>query len=489
LLAGPSSIAATDMDAWRRLWGHLEGERVQADPWPTTIFLEPAEMPASTYRTADSAVAFAASTGADQLLGCALASLPAARDNWLSLTFDHFAIAAPAVPEDADPPDIPVPADNLYHGERLDLNRIDLGAYLQTVQKTRRLAPRVVLHLSGSGERFTTPIHIKGSSLVLYFEPPPEKPEPSPPGATSPRSPAEPLALVPTGQGPQEALLEIEQGNLDIINGTLRFSDAMEGRVMPWLIKMRGGDVRLLRSHLEVPPKSGGTTFRGLIALDGSGDPSAEHVRSCAVNETVLLSARTGIHIQGIGARLLLTQTLVIAGGDALHLTLDPGFNGKANVQCLFDRATVAARESVLHLPEVKQTEPPMEPVILQTHDCAFLNLFVGLKHRAGLVLYDEEALSHGLLVWQSDNDAFDRRLWFAVAPATGPRPDKMEDRSSWVALWGTPGLRRAKLDLTLFAILHADNWSLDRLANVKLPGADLKKLNLSRPPMKKTPR
>src|SRR6185437_8612195 len=100
LLAGPSSIPASDAAAWRRLWGLLEGDVVQADPWPTTVFLEPAEMPADTYRTADSGVAFAASTGADQLLGCDLAVLPAARDSWLPLTFGRFAIVAPALPED-----------------------------------------------------------------------------------------------------------------------------------------------------------------------------------------------------------------------------------------------------------------------------------------------------------------------------------------------------------------------------------------------------
>ncbi len=154
---------------------------------------------------------------------------------------------------------------------------------------------------------------------------------------------------------------------------------------------------------------------------------------------------------------MLLTQTLLIAGDDALRLTLDPGFTGKANVQCLFDHATVAARGCVLHLPEVKQTEPPAEPIILQTHDCAFLNLFIGRKDRAGLVRYEDDALARGLLVWQSDNDAFDRRLWYAAAPAAGPLPDKVEDHASWVALWGTPGLRHAQLNRRVFTILDTE--------------------------------
>lgn len=207
LLAGPNAIAAANVSAWRQLWSRTEGDVVQTKSWPTAVFPEPAELSASTYRTAASPVAFAASTGTDQLLGCDLDRLPRVSENWLSLTVNRFAILAANVPDDPDPPAISAPGDGLYHGGRLDLNQIDLGAYLKTVQKTYRLAPKVVLHLTGSGERLTTPIRIKGSSLVLYFEPPPEK--------------TEPLALVPSTQGAGEAIVEIEKGDLNVINGSL----------------------------------------------------------------------------------------------------------------------------------------------------------------------------------------------------------------------------------------------------------------------------
>ncbi len=141
LLAGKPSIAGSDVSAWRRRWGRIEGDVAIPEAWPTVSPPEPAETPSGTYGTADSLVAFAASTATDQPLGCDLDALPPVRDNWLSLTFDRFAIVAPAVPDDPGPPEIPAPADTLYHGERLDLNQIDLGAYLQNVQQTRRLAP------------------------------------------------------------------------------------------------------------------------------------------------------------------------------------------------------------------------------------------------------------------------------------------------------------------------------------------------------------
>jgi serine/threonine-protein kinase len=475
LLAGSPSVPASDIAGWRRVWGRVDGDVAQAEPWPTASFAEPAEVPPGSYHTNDSPVAFAASTDGDRLLGCDPDGLPPVRDNWLPLTFGRFALVAPAVPDDPGLPEIPPPNGLAYQGEALNLDNLDLGAYLQNIQATRRLGPQVVLHLSGSGERFTTPFRIKGSNLVLYFEPPKEK--------------QEPLALVPAGKGSDDAFIEVEQGNLDIIGGTLRITDAREARVVPWLIKMRGGDVRLFRTHLEVSPKNGGSAFRGLIALDGSGDAAPERSRACAVNESVLLSAHEGVRVQGIGARVLLSQSLVVAGGDAVQLALDPGFTGRANVQCSFDHATVAARGSVLHVPDVSSASPPAEPVVVQTHNCAFLNPFVTRGSRPGLVLYDGAALARGLLIWQSDSDAFDRRLWFASAPATGPLPDKPEDHASWPALWGMPALRHPTLDLFVLRTLDAERWPLDKFAGLKIPGANLERLGLNRTTTKKTPR
>jgi hypothetical protein len=221
--------------------------------------------------------------------------------------------------------------------------------------------------------------------------------------------------------------------------------------------------------------------------MDGSGETTAERVRTCAANECVLLSAYDGVRIQGIGARLLLTQTLLIAANDALRLTLDPGYTGRANVQCLLDHTTIAGRVSAIHIPDVKPAGPPTEPVVVQTRNCAFLNLF-GRTSRPSFVLYDGEALAHGLLVWQGEADAFDRRLWFGAASGAAPLPDKPEDHASWVGLWGSPALVRTQLSLPLAKTLDADRWTLEGLAGLKIPGADLDKLGI-RKSIKKLPR
>jgi serine/threonine-protein kinase len=484
LLVGTKSIAGADILGWQRLWGRYDGDALQAEAWPRAVFPELAEMPARTYTTAGSFVAFAASTSSARLLGCDLDSLPPVRDNWLSLAFDRLAIQVPNVADDADPPNIPTSHDGLFHGARLDLNRIDLGLYLQSVQRSYRLAPEVVLRLSGSGECLMTPLHLKGSSLVLYFEPPPEK--------------KTPLVLVPAGRGAAEAPLVVEQGDLTLIDGNLRFSEAPGARVVPWLIKVRGGDLRLLRTHLEVPPKDSGATFRGLISLQGSNDLAAERVRACIAHESVLVSARDALAIEGIGVRVLLAQSLLIAGENAIRLTLDPAssqrasgpFTDKANVHCLFDHATVAARGGVVHLSDVQLAGPPTEPVIVQSHDCGFVNLFAGRASRPSLVRYEDEALAHGLLLWQSENDGFDHRLWFGATCTAMPLPEKPDEHTSWMALWRSPALRGARLDLANYRTLDATRWPLEqKLAGWRFPGANLEKLHLARMTAPKIPR
>jgi len=119
------------------------------------------------------------------------------------------------------------------------------------------------------------------------------------------------------------------------------------------------------------------------------------------------------------------------------------------------------------------------EPAVVQTRGCAFLNPFPGRPNRAGLLAYEGDALAHGLLVWQSEGDAYDRRLYFGAAPASA-LPAKPDPAEAWGRLWGTPGVRDPRW-LNLTRTLDGLCWPLERLT---LPGgvtqgADLDKLGL----------
>jgi serine/threonine-protein kinase len=467
LLTGATPISGSDATLWRRHWTRIEGDDIAREPWPPAAFNNPSEVAAATYRTADTPVGFAALSTADQPLGCPLETLPATRDNWLSLTCEPFVIPRVEPLTDGNPPPIPNPGDSLYHGERLDLTQVDLGAYLQRLQKSSALGPRLVFHLTGTGERQTTPIRIKGHSLVLYFEPVGED--------------RTPLALTTTSRS-EEALIEVEGGNLDILGGELHVPTSRSARVPPHLIKVRGGDLRLFHCRLDAPPPVP-DSFAALISLEGSGDPTSDKARNYALSECVLVSGRAGVRLDGVGNRLLMQQSLVVAGSHAFIFAPGSGCKDRANLQCVLERTTIAAQQAVVRLGDARQATLLREPALFQTRECAFLNPFV-IRYRlspAGLLHYDGDALTRGLLVWQSESDVFDRRLHFGASSAQAPPPDKPEPNAGCTRLWGMPGVRRPVLDLALNRTLDSTKWALDRLTLPPGRGADLTLLGVTK--------
>jgi hypothetical protein len=465
LLSGPQTLTARDLTAWQRQWRRSEGDTALVATWPARPALEPEDGAAAGYRpTPEAPVGFAASAGPDQPLGCDLDGLPPTRAGWLALTYERYP-AQPLEPfTDDRPPEIPNPGDGLYHGERRDLsqNPIDLGAYLESQRKTRGLGPKVVLHLSGTGDKLTTPITVKGTSLVLFFEPP--------------RDDAAPLvlSLSPRAAVNGEALLAVEDGDLTVVGGELRLPDPGRVKMPPFLLKVRGGDLRLLRCRLQAPPAPDG--YRGLVVVDGSGDPAADKARGCSVNECVLVSGQAGIVIRGVGARLLLRQSLLVAGTDALELDPGAGYKGRAGVQCLLDHGTLAAQRAAIRLHDVGWREVPHMPVLVQTRMCAFLNPFAG-KPKAGLLLSEGEALARGLLVWQSEGDGYDTFLHFGAATTTAV-PDKPQGHAAWARLLGSSGVQRAVPGVALAKRFDNNNrWPLERLVLPRTVGGPDRRL------------
>ncbi len=467
LLSGDTVVSASDTAAWRSRW---PGNTDRATPraWPEVVRGDLAEVASGGYDTHGTPVAFAASAG-DGRLGCDATALPAARDNWVPLTNGGFVVTLPDGVADAGAPDVevPSPGDALYHGERLDLDRFDLGDRLRRVQQTTKLGPRVVLRLTGSGERPTSPVRVRGATLVLYFEPP--------------QGDAKPLTLVPRGAatGGQEALIDVEGGDLEVVGGDVRYPDAARpALVLPYLLRARGGDVRVhntrLQGFLGEPPPD----YRGLIALEGSGESAADKARGVAVHESALLSGRGGVHLIGTGARLWLRRSLVVAGTEAVFLdTRASGPAPRLNLQCLLENSTVAAQQSVARLADAPGAAPA-EPAVVQARANLFLNPFPGAPNRAGLLLFEGDSLTRGLLVWQGEGNVFDARLYFQAADKA---PDQRQPRAAWARTFGASSDRRPLTDVVWLSAFDPKRPQFEALALPRghrltspLPGADL---------------
>jgi hypothetical protein len=378
-------------------------------------------------------------------------------------------IAAPEVISDTLAPDVPRPADDLYHGGPIDLNTTpDLGAFLMALQATRKFGPRVVLHLTGKGEKATSPIRLKGSSLVLHFEEPADKETP-------------PLALKGNFAATGGPLIEVEEGGLEVIGGALRCPDSPRSQ-LTCAVRVKGGDLRMYRTHVEGPLRSTPDEYRSAVQFVGSGQTGADRAAVCALNECVLLSSQQGLTVEGIGARLLLRQCLVVAGSESLGLLPGPGCKGDANQQVLLENTTFASRRGVVYLGDVGEGLPT-GPIAVRSRDCAFLFPFQAKPNRAGMIRSEGEALSRGLLVWQSERDAHDARMHFSAWPTDAPMPEAKEPRGTWAALLGTAGLKSPRVELINLPVFDPKTWPLDRLILPlrEPPGANLPRLGIQR--------
>ncbi len=476
LLTGPETLAGADTAQWRAHWERAEGDSAIRDAWPAHAE-DPSVLPASTYRTSDTPVGFAATAAPDGPLGCDLADLPPTRDNWPSLTVESFVVPpVDAITDDAAPAVQPA-LDGLYHGGPVDFTRTpDVGAFLSDLARRKLLAPRVVLLLSGAGEHPITPFHLRSCTLVLH--------------ADAPAEGGPPLTLTWGGQGEvgQEGLIEIDNGGLEMTNLAVKLADFPRAATPAYLLKVHG-DLKLFRCRLEGPLRNATDPYRAVVFLQGSGDPTANAARVAAVNESVLLSGRDGVALHGVGVRLLMRQSVLVAGDDAVHL--DPGPDGakRANVQCVLERSTLAGRRAILRVEDaVAPTDaPPAEPSVVRSRECAYLDPFGDKAAPPGMLASEKSALAHGLLVWQGDGDALGKRLTFPV---------KEGYRATWTRLWGSYGDLHPAADVPPpTKPFDATPWPLDRLALPKpkgpvgsdnqAAGADLVLLGLVKKPAK----
>jgi hypothetical protein len=481
LRQGEKTIAANDLNGWHAQWQQKQGDMALEPTWPAVVDADPSDTPPAVFRTTGH-VAYAGTAGASSL-GCDLAALPPVREKWLWLTYERFAAPDYFVPSADQAPEIPTQPEGLFHGGQLDVSTLDLGVYLREKVKPLQAGPRIVMHLYGKGKAPTSPIRIKGASLVLYFEPS-QKEEDRP-------------YLVPANAADKEAWIEVEDGNLDVLGGSLRYPN-VRGLALPsYLLKVTGGDLRISGCELRGPLGQASSSYQGLIQFVGTGGSPAigawsadqAPIRECAIMDSVLLSGRNCIHSGSAGTRVRLTNCVAVAAGDLLHLNPNPAPTPRQRAQCILDHDTIAARRAVVGLQDAGSWTPPVEPVLLQARSDVFLAPFGAVSPPTALLLFEGEALAHGLVVWQEEGSVYDKRIRDYAALEQGATSPAAQQEALWTRLWGPAGERRPFVrEWPTGRSIDLDNPKLERLVlpptirqqiKGRPPGADVEQLGL----------
>ncbi|MCI0457554.1 MAG: protein kinase [Gemmataceae bacterium] len=443
LLAGTGKeIAATGLPHWRNLWGYADGDQVVEAPWPGRL---PASLEECPARACDRATVGGGSAGCDP------AVLPVGRPSWPALTFDRLVMPPLTVSTEEEAPAIPKPGDGRYHGERFVLTRgMDLGQLLRARLQNASPGPKVVLHLAGSGEQPTSPLLVRGADLVIYFKPAENK--------------ANPLILVPNPStcGDKPALIEVEGGGLELIGARIQFENSALAATPARMVRVQGGPLRLFNCRLEGPLRKTPASYQELIHFAGSGKEDQAGAQVCTLQQSVLLSGKSVLRVQGIGARLLVQQCVLLAADDGL--VFDPGVAPKArlNVHCQLNRVTAALRGALLNVKDVPDLAPTAQPIIVQADGNLLVDPFMEVPPRSALLRYEGEALARGVLLWQGKGNGYDDKRLGAYAVAEGEREPAAQGHAVWAQLWGKSGEQQPVL-LT-WPSASAGTFGIDRL-------------------------
>jgi hypothetical protein len=471
LASKDNTVAGDSLKLFRERWNYAEGDQALTFTFPEQQYAEPEEGPADRYGTEDTPACFAASGSG--MLGCDLALLPTVPGLWLRRTFDRFAVPLVSLPEATSAPTIHSDADGRYHGERLDLNKVDLGQVLHARLEARRPADRVVLRLTGQGDRTTSPIRVKGiKELVLYFE----------------QNPEAPLTLGPDPRTALDrtALIEVADGTLEMAGARFRFENSKFAPAPKHMLAIRNGNLRLFRCRLEGPMEHGPASYQGLILFDA--ETAADAV--LAVNESILISGKMVVTALGRRCKLRFNQCLLVASQDAFQVDFRPD-SGPLNTHWLLDKNTLAVRGAVVKFLEAPAGLSPKEPLVIEATANLFLAPFSGPK-QACVMRCPGATVARGLVLWRGSKNGFDQKRLHSFLATAENHPQDSQPFTAWTRLWGP----RGDTQPFLFDLSGAENTLLNaeqppelaRLVGVldgagsNPPGADLARLGIKKP-------
>ncbi|MCI0377303.1 MAG: serine/threonine protein kinase, partial [Gemmataceae bacterium] len=421
--AADKSIDSGSQSLWRAHWGFADGDLDLSESWPGPLRAQLETLSPPLFDPADTPAAFAATSGPGWI-GCSLGRLPSEPEAWHERTYERYTLPTLPLPETDEAPPIPDLGDGYYHGERIDLTKVDLGQYLTARLPAVKAAPKVVLHLAGKGKCVTSPLKVKDlPQLVLYFEPVADK--------------EEPLTLIanPRSVNERAPFVDIENGSLELIHARIVLENRKVAAIPSHLLKITGGDLILNRCFLLGSLDKGPTTYQGLIRWEAG---QADIIPTLVLKDTVLISARSLLEMRGPSPRVRLRNNVLLGWDQGLVFT--PLYADRQTRFLLLENNTFACRKAALAFAAIAPDAPP---IVVQAQGNFFVDCFAEEGRPARLLAIPPADLARGLVLWQGKGNAFDARFtrWLDRDGVTKAAP-----LAEWKKVWGSAGELSARL-------------------------------------------
>lgn len=418
LLSAPDrKIPSGSIKDWRGLASVLEGDLELNETWPPRVSSGHGDAPVDFFQTRGTSAYFAA-TGSTGTVGASVAAVPPGPEKWALRTYEPHPIVTPALLDEAGPPVIPGAADGLYHGEKIDLGKVDLGAHLASVFKAKKAAPKVILHLTGKGKAQTTPIVIRDiKHLVLYFD-------------QTAKAKEEPLTLVvkPSTLGKEEALLDMQDGVLEIVQGRFFFVDSRAALCPPYVLRASNVELRLRHCVFQGPYDKAPEGYRGLLYLQSNRED--EKPAPLVVQDCVFQGGRKLMHVEASNLALRFKNNLFYAGEEALHLHASD--EKRPRLFLTLENNTCVARRQFLTLSGLPRVASN-EAIAIHAVQNYLVHPFGEDSGQPVFLGVSPEEMAAGGLVWEGRGNALEKGRWETLW-AFGLVQAKLSDWQSW---WG----------------------------------------------------
>ncbi len=472
------TLSALELSAWRTLWKVESGDRSFAETWPAIpppdVHRAPLDIFAPCPGAERDPVAFAALTGPGAI-GAVVGHLsPTAASG------GQRAFEPPTMPvvarADPDPIFKEPENDGLYHGERLDLTKVDLGAHLTALfkQPDFRPAPRVVVFLTGRGVCPTSPVIASSVPNLIFVVEPTKDPK------DALVLEAKPMPVIQ-----QSAMFDVTRGNLELFGVHVRLNSTT---VAPAIVQVRQGHLSLTRCHLEGPLGGSSSALQHLVAMATQGSIPA------------MLTLRDNYLAASKPIALLNNQVQLRARGNVIAAIGD-GFvfdtpNGTTNLDHLLDHNTIVLKQNLVVVKSNAKRRDGKTTFFANSN--AILAPFADDAGKTTLLRGVESVVASARWTWQGRHNIYDSRL-HAYFAALDSKPSAKQQLGDWRTAWGPVAEQGSMLYdtktttklYTLDAITHADLLrQLDRLILPKVlrgdptqspPGADLVAVGVSK--------